>query len=183
MASQRPFWTQRLNEQENTYTIENKWITSHNYGPRGTNPVRAIVIHSMEGSIEGTYAHFDKIASEVSAHYGIAKDGRIWQFVPLIYAAYANGPLKQYHKWLWPTANPNTMTISIETEGKGVDIPLDPSLYDATLWLCRDILKTRLSITHLYTHNAISPTQCPGPRWLSGPLQQLGNELGLEVVI
>lgn len=137
----------------------------------------------MEGSIEGTYNHFNKPSSQVSAHFGVANDGRIWQFVPWSAAAYANGPLKSGHLWLWPQVNPNKMTISIETEGRGVDIPLNPKLYDATLYTCREILKANRNINYLYAHNAISPTQCPGPRWLtSGKLKQLANELGLEVV-
>lgn len=135
----------------------------------------------MEGSIEGTYTHFNKPSSQVSAHFGVANDGRIWQFVPTESAAYANGSLKTNHSWLWPQINPNRMTISIETEGKGTDL-LSPKLYDATKWICERTIKSYSTIRYLYAHNAISPTQCPGPRWLNGKLAQLANELGLEVV-
>jgi N-acetyl-anhydromuramyl-L-alanine amidase AmpD len=48
---------------------------------RGGNTVELIVIHHMAGTIEAADATFQDTNRDTSAHYGVARDGRIWQWV------------------------------------------------------------------------------------------------------
>lgn len=58
------------------------WKGSPNFirGRGGYRP-EAVVIHIMAGTLVGTDAHFANPASQVSAHYGIGKQGQIHQYV------------------------------------------------------------------------------------------------------
>lgn len=134
-----------------------------------------------DNNIDGVANWFNNPDSQVSAHYGVSTEGRILQFVHLDSTAWANGIKKADHKWLW-SGNPNSRTVSVECEG-GPDDPITNEMYNAVKYVCQRVLLVYPSIKYLYAHNAIANTQCPGPRWTSGKLQQLGNELGLEVVI
>lgn len=140
------------------------------------------MIHTIVGTLDAADNWFNNPVAEVSAHYGVGQKGQIYQWVMTYNTAWANGPLKTNSNWLWPSVNPNRMTVSIETEGHPDD-PVSTSMYEAVKWLCKETLQTHPTIIHLYAHSAISNTQCPGPRWTSGKLQQLAGELGLEVVI
>lgn len=155
------------------------WVPSPNYFAWGLNP-RAIVIHTMAGTLEATDVYFKQPSSQVSAHYGVAQDGRIHQYVATTDKAWAQGVLKLGHLWLWGF-NPNDRAISIETEGQPND-PISSTMYDTVRYLCRLSIEKYDTITHLYAHNAIANTQCPGSRWLSGPLSKLATELNLVLV-
>jgi hypothetical protein len=145
---------------------------------------------SADGSratIEGTLAWFGNPKSEVSAHFGVAQDGRVWQFVDLKNTAWANGILEQPDlnlPWLAECVtrqiNPNTRTISIEHEGDGVEA-MPEVQYQATLALHRFLLGTA-GITpdrqHIIGHCQITGRQranCPGK---SFPWARLLADLG-----
>lgn len=183
MASQRPFW-QQTRELANEYKIEYRYV-QHNYTlGRGYQPV-AIVIHTMvdvpDNNIEGVYNWFNNPNSKVSAHYGVSTGGQIYQFVRLSDTAWANGTQKFGSLWKW-SGNPNPRSISIECEGGPNDL-ITQEMYNAVKHCCELAVATyRPTLQYIYAHNAIANTQCPGPRWTNGKLQQLGNELGLEVV-
>jgi hypothetical protein len=49
-------------------------------GRKGLKPV-AIVIHIMEGTLNGTESWFNTPSSQVSSHYGIGKSGEVRQWV------------------------------------------------------------------------------------------------------
>lgn len=182
MAGRRPFWT--LGESTQEYKIEYRYV-QHNFTVgRTPNVVNAIVIHSMtdvlDNNINAVANWFNNPDSQVSAHYGVSSGGQILQFVLLSGTAWANGVKKPNHKWLWP-GNPNPRTVSIECEG-GPDDPISERMYGAVLYVCKRVLLVYPNITHLYAHNAIANTQCPGNRWLSGPLSKLATELNLVLV-
>jgi hypothetical protein len=154
----------------------------------------AIVDHCMgraaDGSratIEGTLAWFANPKSEVSAHFGVAQDGRVWQFVDIKNTAWANGILEQPDlslPWLAECAarqiNPNTRTISIEHEGDGVEA-MPESQYQATLALHRFLLAAAAipaDRQHIIGHCQITGRQranCPGK---SFPWARLLADLG-----
>jgi len=122
-----------------------KWIKSPNFsvGRAGLKP-DAIVIHIMEGTLAGTDAWFQNIprASNVSAHYGIGKNGEIHQYVKETDTAWhagrksSNAPFHLVQER--PRVNPNKYTIGIEHEGKADD-PWTREMYDASAALIKAI--------------------------------------------
>lgn len=142
----------------------------------------AIVNHCMSKGADGTRATLESCAawfankkSEVSAHFGVAKDGRVWQFVELKDAAWGNGILEKPDMslpWLAECVkkkvNPNKRTISIEHEGDSFDV-MPEEQYQATLALHRWLIATAGIVPdreHIIGHYQITGKQranCPGP--------------------
>src|SRR5689334_13167236 len=100
--------------------VKNFWPGRDGYMPM------AIVEHMMQGTIEETWSYFMGREGNfgVSAHYGIARDGRIWQFVRDEDTAWANGVLNKPDTsidWLKEVyeegVNANLVTLAIEYEG------------------------------------------------------------------
>jgi len=123
--------------------MEIKWVKSPNFsvGRGGLKP-EAIVIHIMEGTLAGTDAWFKNTASQVSAHYGIGKNGEIHQYVKESDAAWhagrksANAPFHLVQER--PRVNPNKYTIGIEHEGRADD-EWSSEMYAASAALITDI--------------------------------------------
>ena len=63
-------------------TLPITWIGTPNRhkGREGFRP-EAVVVHIMEGTLAATDSWFGTTESRVSAHYGVASDGRIHQYV------------------------------------------------------------------------------------------------------
>ena len=100
--------------------IKNKLINC-NYTVGRTDSVKAIMLHIAEGTMEGMHSWFNNPSAQVSAHYGISKNGEVWQFVKEGDTAWHSGGLQKpselytkYHR----SYNPNSFTIGIEHEGK-----------------------------------------------------------------
>ena len=104
--------------------------------------VRYIVLHVMEGSLSGTDAWFHDPHSQVSSHFGIGRDGTIYQWVAL-------------NRVAWAQAAYNDAAISIEHEGYSgetlTDVQLAASL-ELIAWLCAAL-------------PAIPHRGSPGPRY------------------
>ena len=75
----------------------------HNFSTNKITP-KFIVIHVESGTESGTNAWFHNPKAQVSAHFGIGKDGTIYQFVDTDQTA-------------WAEAELNGVSISIEHEG------------------------------------------------------------------
>lgn len=153
----------------------------------------AIVDHCMSKGADGTRATLESCAnwfanpkSEVSAHFGVGKDGRVWQFVELGNTAWANGILEQPDlslPWLAECVskklNPNRRTISIEHEGDSYDT-MPEAQYRATLALHRFLIGAagiRADRRHIVGHYQITARQranCPGKTF---PWERLMNDL------
>jgi len=89
----------------------NMWPGRMGYSPK------YIINHGTAGSATGTIAWFQNTASQVSAHYLVCQDGKIYQFVDEDKSAWANGGLSAGHDPIWSSdVNPNLITISIEHE-------------------------------------------------------------------
>lgn len=154
---------------------ETTWIGSPNHwaGRRGLAPI-AIVDHIMEGTLSACDSWFRNPASEVSAHFGVGRDGTIHQYVKVGDTAWANGRVNQPNRsirWLVKAVgsgvNPNLITISIEHEGRSGDA-MPEAQYQATLalhrWLCAD-WGIPADNEHIIGHGAIdsvNKAHCPG---------------------
>lgn len=172
--------------------IEWKGTQGNNFwvGRDGEKPV-AIVNHCMSKGSDGTRATLASCAgwfansnSEVSAHFGVGKDGRVWQFVKVNDTAWANGILEKPDlklPWLADAVarkvNPNRLTISIEHEGDSFDTMSNNQFY-ASLGLHRFLIATYGIIPdrqHIIGHYQItgqSRSNCPGPFYPFGRLMQ-----------
>ena len=143
----------------------------------------------MGGSLEGTDSWFANPISQVSAHYGVALDGRIHQYVQLGDRAWANGVLEPGNGWPGPDdVNPNDLTVGVETEDLGnPDQDVSDEEYAATLYACELAMANYPeSIEWLLSHSDISPrsrASCCGDRWKdSGRFHNLALALGLGTV-
>ncbi len=101
------------------------WKESPNFwqGRKGYKP-EAIVIHIMDGTLAGTDSWFANAQSQVSAHYGIGKNGEVHQYVKEEDTAWHAGRIDT-PSWKLikaSTINPNLYTIGIEHEGKPDDV-------------------------------------------------------------
>lgn len=168
-------------------TLDIEWRGSPNFWQgRNGHPVRAIVLHTAEGTLAGMDAWFATSASQVSAHYGVGLAGAIHQYVKLSDAAWANGVRTSQSRWPFGAASPNYQSVSIETEdNKDPALPVPPAQYAATLALCQMVMSEFPTISHLVAHRAIDTSRsCPGVRWVeSGRIVQLAGALGLELVV
>jgi hypothetical protein len=144
------------------------------YNGRNGQPIRAIVDHIMEGSLNSTDGWFKNSLSQASTHFGVGLDGRIFQWVRLEDSAWGNGVTNissSSPDWLKRMVqagiNPNFSTISIEHEGYTGNI-MTESQYQATLWLHKYLLKTTgLSISKdtiigHYQVDIVNRPFCPG---------------------
>ena len=149
--------------------IKQKPCTNHS-GRNGYQP-KAVVIHIMEGTLEGTDSWFAKTSSKVSAHYGVGKNGEIHQYVPETQAAWHAGRVaRPAWKGLIPAGggkwiNPNFYTIGVEHEGNEQSEWTD-AMYAASAALVRDICGRYglpLDRNHVIGHHEIyAEKTCPG---------------------
>lgn len=147
----------------------------------------AIVNHVVDGSATSCDHWFRSPNNNVSsAHFCVAKDGTIRQYVKLEDMAWGNGlTASNIPNALSPLvrrlgANPNLYTVSIEHEGH--DGTLTEKQFEATVWLhryIRDEVKRIWSYeipfnrSHILGHFEIDPVRkpnCPGPNYPWGRL-------------
>jgi hypothetical protein len=94
---------------------------------------RLIVIHVMQGTLAGTDAWFHNPDSQVSAHFGVGKDGTVYQWVALDQVA-------------WAERDYNDAAYSIEHEGFSGEKLTEPQLEASVKlidWLAELIEKER----------------------------------------
>ncbi|HEY7061717.1 MAG TPA: N-acetylmuramoyl-L-alanine amidase [Chloroflexota bacterium] len=161
---------------------EISWVGCHpnNYtvGRYGYQPL-AIVLHTMDGSLAGCDSWFNNPQAVVSAHYGVGLGGEIHQYVKLTDMAYANGSLEAGNRWPFSqSVNPNYVSVSIETEDLGdPSTPVSDAMFASVRSLCDSFHGACPTLELVTTHQVISPQSragCPGSRWTSGRMQQLG---------
>lgn len=70
----------------------------------GFGPPIGVVLHIMQGTLDGTDSWFHNPAAQASAHFGVGKDGRVFQWVNTEARA-------------WAQAAGNPSYLSIECEG------------------------------------------------------------------
>lgn len=94
-----------------------------NFTRGGQESVQGVVIHIMDGTLEGTDSWFRNPAASASSHFGTGKSGVLRQWVDTTDRAWAQG-------------NGNRNWLSIENEGRGGD-----TLTEAQLDRCADVLR------------------------------------------
>lgn len=141
-----------------------------NSGRRSFVP-EAIVIHIMEGSLASTDSWFSTPASQVSAHYGIGRNGEVHQYVnekdTAWHAGRVNNPswglMKRSFNGLY--INPNYYTVGIEHDGNE-NTEWTDEMYEASSTLVREIAQRwniPLDRNHVIGHHEIySLKTCPG---------------------
>lgn len=144
----------------------------------------AIVIHIMEGTLAGTDSWFQNRQSQVSAHYGIGKQGEVHQYVQEANTAWhagrVNAPTWQFTKRTGNGLfiNPNYYTIGIEHEGNE-NSDWTSEMYNASAAMIIAIT-TRWNIPidrqHIVGHHEIySLKTCPGHKADLNKLIALAN--------
>jgi len=117
--------------------------------------IDVIVLHSMDGTLEGTTAWFKNPSVVPSAHYGIGYNGEIVQWLPENVTA--------YHAGLYSV---NQRSIGIEHEDKKNNMAVRPdSLYESSAKLVANICvaySIPANRTHIKLHKEIKATLCPG---------------------
>lgn len=86
-----------------------------NRTPGAMANILGVVLHIMEGTLDGSDSWFHNPQAQASAHFGVGKDGRMYQWVDTVDKA-----------WAQAAGNPNY--ISIENEGNAGDALTDPQL-------------------------------------------------------
>ena len=165
------------------------FIQSPNYSQgRGGLPIKAVCIHTMVGTYNGSIQWFKNPASQASTHFLVSFGGDITQMVKDGDMAWANGirvgngEFKTGSGMLLdksklaqvvldnPNANPNLYTISIELEGYPEDA-VTQEQYDAVLRILRyvrdtyQIQFTRYNLVGHYQIDHINKPNCPGTRF------------------
>ncbi|MGZ3813603.1 MAG: N-acetylmuramoyl-L-alanine amidase [Mucilaginibacter sp.] len=154
--------------------METTFVPSPNFtsGRKDYTPI-AIVIHIMEGTLEGTDSWFKSPKSVVSAHYGIGINGEVHQYVHETDSAWHAGRVNAPS---WPLIksagvgsyiNPNYYTIGIEHEGDENTIWSDAT-YNSSSAMIREIAERwniPIDRNHIIGHHEIySIKACPGSK-------------------
>ncbi len=149
-----------------------KWIgcapvNFHKGRPGGLQP-QAIVVHVMEGTLNGTDVWFNDPKAQVSAHYGIGKNGDVHQYVEEQDTAFHAGTVvSPSWRGLKQSVNPNFYTIGIEHEGTAEEAwPWADAQLTASAALIGEIAarwSIPLDTEHVITHHSIRASKpCPG---------------------
>ncbi|UJQ86860.1 endolysin [Streptomyces phage Treat] len=85
-----------------------KWKPVRNYTNNGQDRVLGLIVHIMQGTLEGSQSWFDNPSAQASSHFGTGKDGELRQWVDTSDRA-------------WAQAAGNRDYLSIENEGKVPD--------------------------------------------------------------
>lgn len=85
-----------------------KWRPVSNCTPGGQESVHGVVLHIMEGTLAGTDAWFHNGQAQASSHFGVGKDGTLYQWVDTSARA-------------WAQSAGNRTWLSIEHEGHSGD--------------------------------------------------------------
>jgi len=114
--------------------------------------ISLIIIHSTVGTVQSAINRFGQIGSQVSAHYIIGNDGKLYQGLEEYYTAYHAGNLAV-----------NRQSIGIEHEWYQGITPSD-ALYSTSAKLVADICqfyKLPCNRQTIKGHKEIIPTSCP----------------------
>lgn len=103
--------------------IKYTFSPSPNWSARAIgDEVEAVVMHVAAGSCPGMTSWFANPSSQVSAHFGICKNGEVIQYVELWASAWHAGICSRWttvaNRWCGSGINPNRRTIGIELELK-----------------------------------------------------------------
>jgi len=136
------------------------WIESPNFTPgRGLATIDSIVCHNTDGSFESAIDTFKTESSAVSAHYIVARDGRVVQMV-----------LEKNTAWHAGDRAMNRRSIGIEHEADKNHTGLTPEQEKASLDLIGYLVgKYNIGLSYIHTHRVVDRiaggTDCPKWVW------------------
>ncbi len=140
----------------------------------------------MEGTINGTTAHFRNPSVFTSYNYGVGKNGRIVCWVRDENASWANGRVQRpLWKGIKPDPkkpgsfiNPNLYTISIAREGFNREL-CTTKQYNSLLWIVKFMVEkwkipiSRNTVIGHYEIDSIGKPLCPGNINLDSLVEEL----------
>lgn len=123
-------------------------------------PIKRIFLHNTAASLQQTIATFKDPTSDVSAHYTVARDGKIYQHVPDNRRAYHSGEL----------GNGNSIGIEFVAEKSVERLPLDqrltPPQEEAGIKLIKYLVDVyEVDKSKIAGHRTVYNTKCPGLIW------------------
>lgn len=155
-------------------------VTSKNWD-NSRLPIKKIIIHTMEGTLDGSTAWFSNPASKGLAHYGIGLNGRLVQW--------ATEDVTAYHAGNYKT---NQESIGIEhedgynplTNPGAVNKPRPDALYESSSNLCADICHEYDIVPGSDTilrHRDVAdnPKPCPGSLDVERIIRMTKEKMGL----
>ncbi len=148
--------------------ISNEWVGTVNFNLRKPNYV--IIHHTAQDSVKQTLKTFTLVRTQVSAHYVIAKDGKIFHML--------NDYLRAYHAGLAKWGNQtdiNSSSIGIELDNNGRDEFTKEQINHLIILL--DYLKKKYAIptANFIGHGDIAPTRKQDPS-IYFPWQKLAEK-------
>jgi len=157
-----------------------EWVGSSNYNAgRNGRKIISIIDHITDGYMPGCLDWLKNPKSKASAHYLVAKTGKVYQLVREADTAWHAGVVNKPNWILYDGTNPNRYTIGIEHEGQPND-GLTEAQYQATLQLHKELIaKYEIPIDrdHIIGHyriDSVNRSNCPGSKF---PWDRLLNDL------
>lgn len=139
--------------QVTTLPVTEKTVATGNWDTTRSK-IDRVVIHTMVGTAAAADARFNNSSQQVSAHYGVLLNGKVWHWVDEDNTAYHAGVYAM-----------NQRSIGIEHEDNGDYNGTRPdALYKASSDLVRDICKfygITIDRAHVIKHSEVIPTGCP----------------------
>lgn len=114
-----------------SYDIDAKSWKSPNFSGGRDNGIQMIVIHATAGGLKSSLDWLSAPWSNVSTHYVIAEDGRIFQLVHDLDTAWHAGRAKWHNE---TDVNDASLGIELVNSNSGTD-PYEPAQVDALVWL------------------------------------------------
>lgn len=144
-----------------------------NFGERPAGmAIDAIVLHATAGSLAGTLAWFANPASQVSAHYVVAKNGQVYQMVQESKRAHHAGASRYRGREDW---NDFSIGIEIVNQNDGVD-PYPADQFETMVKLVSYLVdKYHVPPELLVTHADVSTLGKTDPRGF--PIHELSMRI------
>jgi hypothetical protein len=146
-------------------------IGSHKFAARQGKKPMAMVLHIQEGTTKSSLSWWASGNADASATVMVQKDGSILRVIPESDGPWTNGDVKapsQKGQQLLNKiggANPNLVTLSIETEGRSGEV-LPQAAVNAICWQLTEWMTTYgLTKNDIYKHadlNSVTRAFCPG---------------------
>ena len=143
-----------------------KDFISVNYTANWIKEVRGLVIHSMDGTYQGTISWFRNTDSKASAHFLISASGEIRQMVREKDGAWHAGIVDSGKMPSWASPNPNMYTLGIELEDKGdSNWPYPEPQREALRWLVKDLMnRFKIPRERILLHKDLTPSTRSDPQ-------------------
>jgi N-acetyl-anhydromuramyl-L-alanine amidase AmpD len=134
-----------------------KPVANGNFGPTGRLPIKNVVLHTAQGTLNGTLAWFNNPASSVSSNYVIDTNGQIYAMLEEYYVPYTNGNYQ---------SNQQSITIEVIDNGNP-NGPRSDEMYKGLVALVKDVCQyygLPIDRNTIKGHREVSNShpQCPG---------------------